>query len=303
MLEIQNIICPVDFSDASRHALDHALTIARWYAARVTVLHVVPPVSQLFPPGEAGLAATLAVAPNDLQMLQTAVEAFVRPAVAALGDGTAGTDARVAEGNAATEITSLAESLPADLLVMGTHGRSGFERLMLGSLTEKMLRKAPCPLLTVPPRADIPPAHVDPFRRILCAVDFSSSSLRGLQFAESLAEEADAELVVMHVIEPASVFEPVVASQPGGEPGAGARAAALGRVRQLITRDARTYSRVSEVVTEGKPYVEILHAAEARRSELIVLGAHAGHRGIPAFGSTPNHVVRAAPCPVLTVRG
>jgi nucleotide-binding universal stress UspA family protein len=300
MIEIKNIVCAVDLSDVSRHALDHALAIARWYGARVTVLHVVPPVSTLIPPGEAGLAVAVAMIPNDLPLLQTSLEAFVRTAAAGHDGTAAGTDARVAEGNVVTEIAGLAMSLPADLLVMGTHGRSGFERFMLGSVTEKMLRKAPCPLLTVPPRAGIPPAHADPFRRILCGVDFSPSSLRALQFAESLAEEADAELVVMHVIEPVSILEPVV--QPGAGPGAGARAEALQRVQHLITRDARTYSRVSEVVVEGKAHVEILREAASRQSELIALGAHSGHRALLAFGSTPNHVVREAVCPVLIVR-
>ena len=301
MIEIKNIVCPVDLSAVSRRALDHALAIASWYGARVTVVNVVPPVATLVPPGEAGLAASLALAPNDLQLLQNYLETFVRTAVAGGNDGRR-IDARMAEGDVVGEIVRLAKEVAPDLLVMGTHGRSGFERLLLGSVTEKMLRKIPCPVLTVPPHAGGPPAHVDPFRRILCAVDFSPSSLRALVFAESLAAEADAELAVMHVIEPASVFEPVVATPPSIVRGAAARGAALQRVRHVVTLDARTYSRVSEVVAEGKAYVEILREAATRRSELIVIGAHAGHGGVPAFGSTANHVVRAAACPVLTVR-
>jgi nucleotide-binding universal stress UspA family protein len=258
-------------------------------------------VSTPVPPGEAGLAASLLIAPNDLHLLEVHLETFMRPSVAAAGNRDLRIDAEVLEGNVAAEIARTAQDRGADLLVMGTHGRSGFERLMLGSVTEKMLRKAPCPMLTVPPQAGLPPAHVAPYRRILCAVDFSPSSLRALAFAESLAAEADAELVVMHVIEPASVFEPVPASGPG-DARAVAKSAALEEVRRLITPDARTYSRVSEVVSEGRAYEQILHEAAARRSELIVLGAHRGHRGVPAFGSTPNHVVREATCPVLTAR-
>jgi nucleotide-binding universal stress UspA family protein len=303
MTDIQTIVCPVDFSDLSRHALEHAIAIARWYGARLTVVHVAPPTSTLVPPGEGGLAASLAFVPTDVELVQRHLDAFARTAVAAVpgGDGVR-LAMQIAEGSTVGEIVRLVDSQAADLLVMATHGRSGFERLVLGSVTEKMLRKSPCPLLTVPPRAEPPPVGVDPFRRILCAVDFSPSSLRALRFAESLAEQADAELAVMHVIEPASVLEPVPAVQPGQAPGAVARAVVEQRLREAIAADARIYSRVTEVIAHGKPYVEILREAGARGSGLIVLGAHGGLFGLPAFGSTTNHVVREASCPVLTVR-
>ena len=108
----------------------------------------------------------------------------------------------IAEGSTATEILAKAEAMPADLLVMGTHGRSGFERLVLGSVTERVLRKAACPMLTVPEgvAAAVPVPPV-PFTRIVCAVDFSDCSLHALNYAMSLAQEADARLTVVHVIE------------------------------------------------------------------------------------------------------
>jgi nucleotide-binding universal stress UspA family protein len=260
-------------------------------------------MSTLVPPGEAGLAASLALVPTDVELVQRHLDAFARTAVAAVPNGdSVRVETQIAEGSTVGEIVRLVDSQAADLLVMATHGRSGFERLILGSVTEKMLRKSPCPLLTVPPRAEPPPAGVDPFRRILCAVDFSPSSLRALRFAESLAEQADAELAVMHVIEPASVLEPVPAVEPGQTPGAVARAVVEQRLREAIASDARTYSRVTEVIAHGKPYVQILREAGARGTGLIVLGAHGGHFGLPTFGSTTNHVVREAGCPVLTVR-
>src|SRR5688572_5280093 len=156
MIEIKNIVCPVDLSDVSRHALDHALAIARWFGARLTVVNVVPPVATLLPPGDAGPAAGLACVPNDLQLLQAYLDTFVRTATAGGRDDDGRIDARVAEGTVVDEVVRVAKDVAADLLVMGTHGRSGFERLLLGSVTERMLRKAPCPLLTVPPHADPP---------------------------------------------------------------------------------------------------------------------------------------------------
>ena len=92
--------------------------------------------------------------------------------------------------------------MPSDLLVMGTHGRSGFERLVLGSVTEKVLRKAACPVLSVPRNVgDVVPAPPVLFTRILCAVDFSDCSINALNHAMSLGQEADARLTVLHVIE------------------------------------------------------------------------------------------------------
>jgi nucleotide-binding universal stress UspA family protein len=85
------------------------------------------------------------------------------------------------------------------LIVMGTHGTSGFQHLVLGSVTERVLRKAACPVLTVPPRAHA--TSRIPFSRLLCAIDFSESSLVALQFALSLAEESDARLTMLHVLE------------------------------------------------------------------------------------------------------
>jgi nucleotide-binding universal stress UspA family protein len=209
----------------------------------------------------------------------------------------------VVEGGVSREIVRVASGLPADLIVMGTHGRSGFDRLMLGSTTEKLLRKSPCPLMTVPAHApDAVPVPVL-FRRILCAVDFSPSSLRALSFAESLAEESDAHLRLIHVVEPRSIFEPVPMGASGGAVSdEEVRIEARRRLDAAISREARVYSHVSEIVISGKPYREILREAAEQESDLIVMGAHGGGIGALGFGSTTNHVVREATSPVLTLR-
>ena len=110
-------------------------------------------------------------------------------------------EAVVREGNTAGEILEQADSMKADLLVIGTHGRSGFERLVLGSVAEKVLRKASCPVLIVPKRLpDAVPARPVLYKRILCPVDFSDSSLHALKYAMSMAQEADGQLTVLHVV-------------------------------------------------------------------------------------------------------
>jgi len=255
----------------------------------------VPPITAAATPTGEGLYPPLVFSEEDLQQFRHELDAFAGlPAVPAL-------DTRVSQGNATSEIVRLAKELPADLLVMGTHGRSGFERLMLGSVTEKVLRKSPCPVLTVPPRAPAVVPVNGLFSRVICAVDFSPASLRALALAQSLAGEAAAGLCVLHVLEPVSVFAPV----PAAEAKAGATAErcreARHRIDELIGDDARAFTDVADVIVAGKAYQEILRVASEQRADLIVIGAHGGPRGLPAFGSTTNHVVRQATCPVLTV--
>lgn len=298
MVTITRVLCPIDFSDFSRHALDYAVGIARWYGAGLTVLHVLPTITAFVPPTGEGLYPPLVFSPEDLRQFHDELDAFAH------GSGVEALDTEVVQGSVPGEIVRLAQELPADLLVMGTHGRSGFERLMLGSVTEKLLRKAPCPVLTVPARAlSVAPVNAL-FSRVLCAVDFSPASLHALALAQSIAGEAAARLCVMHVLEPVSVFEPVVAVGPDDLPAVSAdlRREVRHRLEGLVGGDARAFTDVAEVVVAGKPYREILRAAAEQRSDLIVIGAHGGRRGLPAFGSTTAHVVREAQCPVLTVR-
>ena len=303
MIQINRILCPVDFSAFSRRALDYSVAVARWYGARITALHVYPigVPSAAMAPGTPLVIEPLVLSPPDREQLRKELAAF---ADAERGGGVP-IDISVAEGRVWREIISSAESLPADLLVLGTHGRTGFERLILGSVTEKLLRKAPCPVLTVGAgQPDAVPAAPGVFTRILCGVDFSEASLRALEWAISLAEEADAELLVAHVLD-LSGF-PGVDGMPLLDTGAyrlSYQAWALDRLRRIVPDSVREYCRVEELVAEGRPHQQILRVARERGSDLVVLGA-AGHGALErAFvGSTAQHVVRAAPCPVLTVR-
>lgn len=300
MLQINRVLCPVDFSEFSRHALDHAVAIARQYGGRVTALYVIPPVVSLIPSAESPLYPPVVYTEADLQQFRDELDRFVHEECEGCP-----VDTLVTEGSPVPEIVRQAGALHADLVVLGTHGRSGFERLVLGSVTERALRKlTTCPVLTVPPRApDAVPSTPELYARILCAIDFSPSSMKALAVASSFAKEADADLTVLHVVESMPVFEPVPMGGPGGtDYEQVARAAAKVRLREVVPADVRTYAEVTEVVTGGKPYREILRTAAEQHAELIVVGAHGGAAGLLAFGSTLNHVVREATCPVLTVR-
>jgi nucleotide-binding universal stress UspA family protein len=214
----------------------------------------------------------------------------------------------IAEGSTAAGILATADAMPADLLVMGTHGRSGFERLVLGSVTEKVLRKAACPVLTVPravPEA-VPTAPL--FKHIVCAVDFSECSMHALNYAMSLAQEADARLTVMHVIElppdvPREAHENVAGPRDLPAYVALAEEDRRARLKDAVPDSVRAYCTVDTVLATGRPYREILHVAEEQRADLLVIGIHgSGAIDRLLFGSTAQHLVRQASCPVLTLR-
>jgi nucleotide-binding universal stress UspA family protein len=216
---------------------------------------------------------------------------------------------RRAEGHPYAEILNASMEIAPDLLVIGTHGRSGFQRLILGSVTEKVLRRAPCPVLSVPPRAAASPAPVA-YRRILCAVDFSPSSLAALKYATSLAEEANAALTVVHVVEYglhewSPVYDEFMSNQELSirEFRARCRESSRERLQLAVPAEARTWCTVESVLSEGKPYREIIRAAAERHCDLIVMGVQ-GHNALDLalFGSTTQHVVRLAAAPVLTIR-
>jgi nucleotide-binding universal stress UspA family protein len=295
MIRITRILCPVDFSEFSHRALDHAAAIARWYEAALTVLYVFPtmPVMDLPP---------LVLDDENRDRLTASLRelAAVVPSDVAL-------DLRVQDANVVhEEILRQAEDLGADLLVIGSHGRSGFGRLLLGSVTEKLMRSARCPTLVVSRRAaDAAPEAPVRFHRILCPVDFSDGSRAALAHATSMAEEADAQLTVLHVIEvPPELREHAMAGSLDVD---GMRAAAeadrLTRLRELIPSEARTFCTVETAVREGAAYREILRVAAERQADLIVMGVHGrGALDLLVFGSNTARVTRAATCPVLVVR-
>jgi nucleotide-binding universal stress UspA family protein len=303
---IRRVLCPTDFSETSRHAAEQAIAIAAWYRARIAALHVLSPLAVAVP----GLA-TARTGPglvNDADVRQAA-ERETAGIFAGAGDADVGVDVLIDVGQPTHRIVERASSLPADLIVMGTHGLSGFERFVLGSVAEKVLRKAPCPVLTVPPRA-----HTRgrlPFEHLLCGVDFSDSSLQALQFALSLAKECGASLTVLHVIEwpweepPAPDLTTVPREQALAlmEFRRYSEEAAKLRLEGLVSGAESGAAPPVVAVRNGKAYVQILDAADEEHADLVMIGVR-GRNALDrmVFGSTVNQVVRRASCPVLTLR-
>lgn len=303
MITISRILCPIDFSVASTHAIDLAAHMAQLYGSHIAALHVVPAAVTPYPglPGIDPHAGRAIDAADLRRYCAETARAFSAKITARTP-----LDVMVHVGDPARDILESAASLAADLIVMGTHGFSGFEHLLLGSVAEKVLRKAACPVLTVPPRAHATSSL--PFKRILCAIDFSECSMQALTFARSMAEEAAASLTIVHVLEwpweepPAPHLEALPVEQ----------AFSLAMYRRERESDAR--ARLATLIPEGagdrsarvchgKPHQQILQVAEEEHSDVIVIGVRGrGAIDRAVFGSTANHVVRAATCPVLTLR-
>lgn len=294
MVEIRQILCPVDRSDTSARALDYALMLAGWYRAAVTAFEVIwvntPPVSATSQP---------VLSPKQLEAFADDLQRFV--------DAKAPADAvvhtEIGHGPVVRAIRQEARELPADLIVMGTHGQGGFERFLLGSVTEKILRTVTCPVLTIPPAAPDAPAASGPFQSILCAIDFSPASLKALEYALLLAQESGKRLTLLHVFdwdEDRVVHEDLdPATRQIREEH---RAGILERLRALAPADVREWCDCREMTAIGRPHEQVVLAAAGDRADLIVMGAHGRRASTLLLGSTTNQVVRHATCPVLTIR-
>jgi nucleotide-binding universal stress UspA family protein len=301
VVEFKHVLCPIDLGESSGRSLAYAAAFARWYKARLTVLHVVPTFDPVqVQSGQLG---------NPVHFVQPVpreeVLAALRAAVDAAGGDARQTTAVAEAGDPVAAIVDQAVGIPADLLVMGTHGRSGFDRLLLGSVAEKVLRKAPCPVLTVPPHApDHAPATLA-FKRILCPMDFSPAALQALGFALDLARQSKSVVTVLHVIEWLAEEEPRTHAQFSvDEYRQHLTEDASERMRTLVAEAAGPRREFEHVVVTGRAHREVARVAAEKEVDLIVMGAQGrGAVGATLFGSTAQHVVRTATCPVLTVRG
>ena len=293
MLTLRTVLCPTDFSDVSARAETYAAALARHYDASLHLLHVDPPMPVMAPYGEI---------PVDARMFEEQREVAEAELVKAGERARAGgltVETTMKGGHPAREILALADRAQADMLVIGTHGRGGVEHLLLGSVAEKIMRKAACPVLVVPPGA---PGDSDAlFSRILCPIDGSAASAHALTYALSLAQETYGHVTLLYVVEPVPAAGEFGALDVEEYRRAGEEHARQ-VLRDAVPDDVRTWCRLDERVATGKPSERILDAATTERADVIVMGVRGrGAIDLLAFGSTTNEVIRRAGCPVLAV--
>ena len=286
------ILCPIDFSEFSVTAYHHALSLARHYHALLFVQHVVElwrHPSADFAPAGAFEEFCRALREKGEEQLQKFLKNNTHDATEMVRV--------VARGIASDSILALAEAQEADLIVMGTHGRRGFDRLILGSVTERVMRKASCSVMVVhSPSPDFiaPGRRQDSLHlsRLLFCTDFSENSQRALNYATSLAADYNAELTVLHVLD-----GPVNSAQQE------ASAKAAEQLNQLIALEGRKTDRTKIRVCIGKPYEQIIRVTLESQTDLVIMAVRGRSAlDVAVFGSTTHRVVRLGPCPVLVVR-
>ena len=292
MLRMERILCRVHFSVFSARAYDYAQSLARHYQAKLFLQHVVAfdlPIYDYYVPASYMVEQLHQIRDDARLQLQ---EFAKRPA-----DYGASPECILNEGVPAKTILDFAEVQKANLIVMGSHGLQGSDRVALGSVTEKVLRKACCSVLVVrSPEHDFisPGSAEDPIRlqKLLVCTDFSECSERALELAISIAAEYHAELSVLHVLE----------DMPAAKDLQGATQPVLARLVQAVPMEARGRCIIKPLVRIGKPYLEIIQQAAEAKTDQVIIGVRGRNAlDLAVFGSTTHRVIQLGPCPVLAV--
>jgi len=299
-IRLKSVLIATDFSEASGKALRHALAIARHYGAKLYLVHVVSSQSITLGGPDAVNAATEIVWRDVRQVEDRLVQSGE---LAGLPH-----EIIIRQGNVWEELEKVVRQEQVELVVIGTHGRRGLGKLLLGSVAEQIFRRCECLVLTVGPgslqEASIESSTVVwPF---LFATDFGEASLRALPYAISLANQFGAKLVLLHVVTPAAMSEglqwhtaDIIQMREN------ARIASLRRLEELVSQNSKLTVEPEFVVEFGSPSENILQAAETFQVDAIIMGLHrATHLGTTSHmpWDIAYKVVCSAGCPVLTVR-
>jgi nucleotide-binding universal stress UspA family protein len=287
-IRVRNILYVTDFSKPSEAALPFAIALARTCGAEIHALHALLPVPCVITAPEtiATLVAEEAeIARSDMQALETRLAGLPH-------------QTSVVRGSAVWPVIQQAiQESNADLIVLGTHGRSGALKFLLGSVAEEVLRRSPIPVLTIGPAVGEGASSDGQFRRIMLATDFTADSAASATFAVALAQENHARLILLHVLKPRD-------KHAGPRPSELSVVEAIHQLYETVPKDAQLWCPPDVSVEYGEPAAKILETADLRTVDLIVLGVHDGIRLTAAThlgGNTAHKVVANAPCPVLTV--
>jgi len=302
MKSFTHILVPIDFSDTSREALPYAFKIAKKYGTRVTLLHSITMFEYDLYTSKRDTSA-----PDELyKSIESSANAYCDEIIKnEKKDDNDCIIEKVMERGISTHevITKYAENNDVDLIVMATHGRSGFAHVLLGSVTEKVIQKASCPVLVTkkPKHADLNKLL---FNNILVPTDFSDGSQKAMEYAVALARQYNARINLMHALEVrfhpayyAAGVESIFQLDPDIIP----------RVKTRLEAFMQSFDfsdiEIATTVTEGNSHTQIIKQAQEQKHDLIVMSTR-GHDEIADYliGSTTDRVIKGAPCPVLVTR-
>lgn len=284
----QKILCPVDFSEHSSLAMRYAEAFANASNGKVVLFHAVP-----------NLAREISYING--HYVETVRAGLVSAATQKLenygpvSSQQVDVERKIGEGDPAEAILQTAQDTAADLIVMGTHGWSGYERFLLGSVTNKVLHKSVVPVLVVcNPTRDFarPENHSVEIRRILCAMELEPSDMKVKDLALSLARDFQSETYLLHV-----------AREVDGQDWFEQERASLTRMKQLVDTKKEDLCKKEFIVEAGTPSERIIYAVKRFGIDLLVMGHH-GRPSTenPALGSVARRVVSDSECPVLVYR-
>lgn len=295
MLHIENILFPTDFSPRAEDAFSHAAHLAHQHSARIHVFNVVTPEE------------SDQTNPMDYLPLEQSEGALVLAAEDVELPGAAQPEMNVEiiyrkmEGIApAKAIVDYVNEHDIDLVVMGTHGRQGLDRLLSGSVSEEVVRQAVCPVFTVLGRDEPQPGPE--IRNVLAPVDFSEHARLGLAHARELTQAYAASLDVIHIVEEA-VFPSVYGIDPITPYMPDVRKRATDALERLVSEIVEDTVPTRLHVVTGYAARDIIDFAEENGTDLIAMATH-GRTGLERFliGSVTEKVIRSASCPVFTVK-
>ena len=295
-MRLKNIICATDFSESSKHAVDYGVALAKEFSAKLYMCHVID-MSYAAAYGECKDPAELE------ERIMGDANASLRGSI---GEDSIEWEPLISKGHTSDEITRMATDIGVDLAITATHGRSGLKRLILGSVTERLIRTLSCPLLVVRgPEHDFVRSGSQRVKldRILVGCDFSPDSNLSFQYALALALEFQCELHLAHVIE-STMYRHILKSGPEKGQDQHALCKELDeKLKNMIPGEAHACCAPRTELLAGQPYEELTKYAVTHNIDLIVLGVR-GHSLMETLllGSTTDRVVRQAPCPVLSVR-
>ncbi len=289
-VELKNILFLTDFSEPSEAALPFAISLARANDAKVFVLHVLRPDPLLYTTPEAAVRAQETqeeTAKLEMQRIEAHLAGLPHETNMEWGTGVWHVIERTIREN------------KIDLLVVGTHGRTGAQRLLLGSVAEEIFRRSNVPVLTIGPSVRIGVHGGARFHRVLFATDFSKHSLAAWPYATSIAQENEARLMLLHVVPLENAKNELkLGEMPDENPETS--------LHRLLPKIEELGSRPETIVEQGDPAKRILAVAKERGADLIVIGVRntASHMGAATHieRATAHRVVANAQCPVLTVR-
>jgi nucleotide-binding universal stress UspA family protein len=296
-VQMKNILCATDFSDFSNQTIPYGVALAKEFDARLYICHVID-LSSIAIYGEFQL--------NPIDQQNRIRKQAAEQLDQIIGEQPVKWEPLISVGHTADEISRLVAEKEIDLVIAATRGRSGLKRLILGSVTERLMRVLACPLLIVhsPEHEFVNPINQEiRLKKILVGCDFSPDSDLAFQQALSLAQEFEADLHLAHVIEPTVSTELLKPDKAlSAEIQQGLHQRFTEKLIAMVPQDARNWCTPETCILEGQPYEALVQYAKTHAIDMIVLGVR-GHGLVKTLflGSTTDRVVRQSTCPVLSV--